>query len=93
MQGEIPWCMIFADDIVWVVENLEVNNRLDELALERKGLRINKNKIEYVEYDFGGRYQEVEGTKKPTTISDYVIGEVENFKYLLFISLNKIWKL
>jgi hypothetical protein len=34
IQGEIPWCMIFADDIVLVGENHEVfNNKLDEWRL------------------------------------------------------------
>jgi hypothetical protein len=54
--------MMFADDMVLVGENLEeVNKRLDErmLSLEGKELRISRNKTECVEYDFGGRYQEV----------------------------------
>jgi len=52
IQGDIPWCMMFADDIVLIGENLEVvNNRLNEwrLALEEKGLRISRNKTEYIE--------------------------------------------
>jgi len=31
IQGNVPWCMMFADDIVSVGENLkEAYNRLDE---------------------------------------------------------------
>jgi hypothetical protein len=48
-------CMMFSDDIVLVEKNLEeINKRLDEwrLALEGKRLRISRNKIEYIEYDF-----------------------------------------
>jgi hypothetical protein len=30
IQGKIPWCMFFADDIVLVGKNLEEINRLDE---------------------------------------------------------------
>jgi hypothetical protein len=41
-------------------------------------LRISRNKTKYIEYDFGGRYQEVDGMRRPMTISGDVIGEVEN---------------
>jgi hypothetical protein len=52
-------------------------------------LRISKNKTKYIEYDFGGRYQEVEGMNRLMTMSRDVIGEVENYKYLgLFIQKN-----
>jgi hypothetical protein len=46
-------------------------------------LRISRNKTEYREHDFGGRFQEVKGMKKPMTIIGDVIREVENFKYLV----------
>jgi len=38
------------------------NNKLNEwgLALERKGLRISRNKTKYIEYEFGEKGQEVE---------------------------------
>jgi hypothetical protein len=49
---------------------------LDEwrLALEGKRLRISRNKIEYIEYDFWERYQEVEVMKRSMTISSNMIG-------------------
>jgi len=59
--------MLFADNIFLVGENLkDVNNRFDEwrLALEGKGLWISRNKIEYVEYEFGERDQEVEDMRR-----------------------------
>jgi len=68
-----------------VGENLEeVCNRLDEwrLALEGKVLKISRNKTVYIEYDFGGRDQEVDKTKRAMTISGDMIGVVESFKYL-----------
>jgi len=77
--------MMFADDIVLVEENLEeVNNRLVEwrLDLERKTLKISKNKMEYIDYDFGGTDQEVDGTERATIISGNVIGEVKDFTHL-----------
>jgi hypothetical protein len=68
------------------------NNRSDKwrLTLEGKNyyilyifiLRISRNKIEYIEYNFGGKYQEFEGIRRPLIISGNVIGEVKNFKYL-----------
>jgi hypothetical protein len=79
---------MFADYIVLVEGNLaKINNRLDEWrsALEGKRLKISRNKTEYIQYDFGGRYQEIEGMRRPITISGDVIGEVEIYKY----SLNK----
>jgi hypothetical protein len=42
---------------------------ISEVALERKRLKIIRNKTEYIEYDFRGRYQKVEGMRKPITIS------------------------
>lgn len=56
--------MIITDDIAQVGDNLEeIHNKLDEWrkVLKGKGLRINRNKTEYIVYNFGGRYQEVEG--------------------------------
>ena len=53
----VPWCMIFADDIVLVAETREeVSNKLDEWreALEGKGLHISHTKIEYLRCDFSG---------------------------------------
>jgi len=40
----IQWYMLFADDIVLVGDNLEEWR----LALEGKGLRINRNKTEHI---------------------------------------------
>jgi hypothetical protein len=44
-------------------------------------LRISRNKTEYIEYDFGERYQKVKDMRRPMTINGDVIDEVENFKY------------
>jgi hypothetical protein len=43
----------------------------------KKGLRINRNKTEYIEYDFGERYREVELMRKPMAISSDVIGKLQ----------------
>jgi hypothetical protein len=76
--------MIFVDVIILVEENLkEVDNSLDEwrIALEGRELRISRNKIKYIDYNFGGRYHEVEGMR-PMMINGDVIDEIKNFKYL-----------
>ena len=55
MQDEVPWCMLFADDIVLVAETkVEVNAKLElwREALESKGLKISGNKIEYIKCNF-----------------------------------------
>ncbi|KAE8681859.1 Detected protein of unknown function [Hibiscus syriacus] len=53
----VPWCMLFADDIVLVVETrTELNSRLAtwKTALEEKGLVINIEKTEYLCSNFSG---------------------------------------
>ncbi|KAE8668068.1 Armadillo repeat-containing protein LFR [Hibiscus syriacus] len=53
----VPWCMLFADDIVLVAETKsELNSRLAtwKTALEEKGLRINIEKTEYLCSNFSG---------------------------------------
>jgi hypothetical protein len=47
IQGDIPWCMLFADDIVLVDESQAGVNRKLELwrqTLESKGFRVSRTK-------------------------------------------------
>ncbi|GJR09801.1 retrovirus-related pol polyprotein LINE-1 [Tanacetum coccineum] len=56
IQESIPWCMIFADDIVLIAESAEgLNNRIEKWreALEDNGLRVSREKTEYLRCDFG----------------------------------------
>ncbi|XP_076889589.1 uncharacterized protein LOC143540366 [Bidens hawaiensis] len=82
IQEIIPWCMIFADDIVLVAESKQdLNRRLEEwrVALERKGLRISRSKTEYLYYDFSG----VNGNEEiQITIEGQAILQTTKFKYL-----------
>ena len=51
MQDDVPWCMLFANDIVLVAETkVEVNAKLElwREALESKVLKISRNKTEYI---------------------------------------------
>ena len=60
IQGDIPWCMLFADDVVLVDESQAGVNRELELwqqTLESNGFRLSRTKTEYMRYDFGGAAQ------------------------------------
>ncbi|XP_071740870.1 uncharacterized protein [Rutidosis leptorrhynchoides] len=62
IHDSIPWCLIFADDIVLVSETKDELNRKLELwreVLERNGLRISRQKTEYLMSDFNGNENEL----------------------------------
>ncbi|GKD14150.1 ataxia telangiectasia mutated family protein [Tanacetum coccineum] len=83
IQEDVPWCMIFADDIVLIAESAEgLNSRLEKWrkALEDKGLRISRDKTEYLRCDFG-RY-EVVHQEVETRIGDRILQPKESFRYL-----------
>ena len=80
LQGEVPWCMLFADDIVLVDESrAEVSCRLElwREALESKGFRISRTKTEYMECSFGGASVGDGGVM----LGDDVVPRKECFKY------------
>jgi hypothetical protein len=55
IQGDIPWCMLFTDNVILVDESLEGVNRKLELwrqTLESKGFGISRTKTEYMRCDF-----------------------------------------
>jgi hypothetical protein len=61
IQGGIPWCMLFADDVLLVDESrTEVDKKLElwRRTLEAKGFRLSRSKIEYVKCDFSATTQE-----------------------------------
>ncbi|XP_070022655.1 secreted RxLR effector protein 78-like [Nicotiana sylvestris] len=56
IQGEVPWCMLFADDIVLIDETRSgINERLEvwRQALGSKGFKLSRTKMEYLECKFG----------------------------------------
>ena len=56
IQGDIPWCMLFADDVVLIDESRTGVNQKLELwreTLESKGFRLSRTKTEYMRCDFG----------------------------------------
>jgi len=51
IQDEILWCMLFANDIVFIDETREgVNAKLEwwRDAIEAKGFRLSRSKTEYL---------------------------------------------
>ncbi|XP_019235615.1 PREDICTED: uncharacterized protein LOC109215945 [Nicotiana attenuata] len=53
---EVPWCMLLADDIVLIDETRGgVNERMEAWrhALESKGFKLSRTKMEYLECKFG----------------------------------------
>ena len=51
IQGDIPWCMLSADDVVLVDESRTGVNQKLELwreTLESKGFRLSRTKTEYM---------------------------------------------
>jgi Reverse transcriptase (RNA-dependent DNA polymerase) len=57
IQGDIPWCMLFADDVVLIDESrIRVNHKLElwRQTLESKDFRLSRTKTEYIRCQFSG---------------------------------------
>jgi len=55
IHGEVPWCMLFVDNIVLVKEiREEIIFKVDRWreALESKGFKISRMKMKYMVYNF-----------------------------------------
>ena len=81
IQDELPWCMLFADDIVLIDETTErVNAKLERWrhTLESTGFRVSRSKTEYLHCCFSGR-EEAGGE---VTIDGLSIPKVDKFKNL-----------
>ncbi|XP_076883440.1 uncharacterized protein LOC143532207 [Bidens hawaiensis] len=82
IQEPVPWCMLFADDIVLIpVSKQDLNMRLEEwrAALESKSLKISRSKTEYLYYDFGGVNKDDDAQ---ITIEGQEVPQSTKFKYL-----------
>ncbi|XP_070025231.1 uncharacterized protein [Nicotiana sylvestris] len=67
IQEEVPWCLLFADDIVLIDETQGgVNERLEvwRHTLESKGFKLSRTKTEYLECKFSGFTEEADGDGK-----------------------------
>ncbi|PHT39805.1 hypothetical protein CQW23_18659 [Capsicum baccatum] len=82
IQGEVPWCMLFADDIVLIDETRRgVNDKLEvwRQTLESKGFRLSRSKTEYLECKFNDVRLEDEVVVK---LESQVVCKRDSFKYL-----------
>ncbi|MED6176445.1 hypothetical protein PIB30_117090 [Stylosanthes scabra] len=82
IQESVPWCMLFADDIVLMRESREdLNKKLDlwKEALEVYGLHISRSKTEYMECKFD---RQRENSNIEVKIGDNILRKVRSFKYL-----------
>ncbi|KAM3202650.1 hypothetical protein P3L10_030274 [Capsicum annuum] len=82
IQGEVPWCMLFADDVVLIDETRGgVNDKLEvwRQTLESKGFRVSRSKTEYVEYKFNDVRWENEVVVK---LESQEVCKRDSFKYL-----------
>ncbi|VFQ90249.1 unnamed protein product [Cuscuta campestris] len=82
VQEGVPWCMLFADDIVLIDDTREgLNDKLElwRLALETKRFRISRNKTEYMECRSSGRETESEVEVR---IDSHLVPKVDRFRYL-----------
>ena len=57
IQEELPWCILFANDILLVDESrddMNMNFERWQEALESKGFKIYSKKTEYMDCNFSG---------------------------------------
>ena len=81
IQGDIPWCMLFADDVVLVDESrTRVNQKLKlwRETLECKGFRLSRTKTEYMRCDFGATTWEEEDI----SLEGQLVLRKDTFQYL-----------
>jgi len=82
IQDEVPWCILFANDIYLIDETKEVvNNKLEQwrATLEAKGFRLSRLKTECLHYCFSAGE---DGIVDKITMKGVVISRVKRFKYL-----------
>ncbi|KAK9126210.1 hypothetical protein Scep_015056 [Stephania cephalantha] len=82
IQEDIPWCMLFADDIVLVDETKDGVNRKLELwrnTLESKGFKLSRTKTEYMHCEFRNTRHRDDGVVK---LGEIEVPKVNHFRYL-----------
>ena len=81
IQDELPWSMLFTDDIVLIDETRQgVNDKLERWrrSLKSRGFRVSRLKTEYPHCCFNGRVD----ARGEVTLDERPIPKVDKFKYL-----------
>jgi hypothetical protein len=81
IQGDIPWCMLFADDVVLMDESMTgVDQKLElwRRTLDAKCFRLSRSKMEYMKCGFSATTQE-EGDVR---LNGQVVPKKDTFRYL-----------
>jgi hypothetical protein len=81
IQDGIPWCMLFAYNVVLVNESrTEVDQKLElwRKTLEAKDFRLSRYKIEYIKCNFSATTQEEEDVR----LDGQVVPKKDTFHYL-----------
>ncbi|XP_071687064.1 uncharacterized protein [Rutidosis leptorrhynchoides] len=84
LQESVLWCLIFADDIVLVSESKEdLNRRLEQWreTLEQNGIRISRQKTEYLRCDFA-KTEDEQNVGVHINIGDQILHPQDSFRYL-----------
>jgi len=82
IQDDIPWCILFADDIVLIDESREgVNAKLEQWRdiFEVEGFRLSRSNTEYLHCRFSADEGDV---ASEVAIEGAIIPRVERFRYL-----------
>lgn len=81
IQGDIPWCMLFADDVVLIDESrVGVDRKLEvwRHTLELKGFTLSRTKTEYMKCGFSGVHSE-DGV---VNLDGQIVPKKDTFRYL-----------
>jgi hypothetical protein len=81
IQGGIPWCMLFVDDVVLIDESRTgVDQKLElwRRTLEAKGFKLSRSKTEYMNCDFSATTQKDVDVK----LDGQVVPKKDTFHYL-----------
>ena len=82
IQEEVPWCMLFADDIVLIDETKAGVNAKLELwrnTLESKGFTLSRSKTEYMKCEFATTRGD---DQEPVDMLGQEVPKKDTFRYL-----------